>query len=80
MLCFQVEGIELYFGMGSVFMVDIVSPTKRDVDISVLHPVFRKSLEKLLGDLQDAEFHSSFLRHIEHLFGKLIYTLRVEGG
>lgn len=55
MLCFQVEGIELYFGMGSVFMVDIVSPTKRDVDISVLHPVFRKSLEKLLGDLQDAE-------------------------
>ena len=36
-------------------MVDLLSPTKRDVDTTVLHPVFRGALEKLKGDLLEAD-------------------------
>jgi peptidoglycan LD-endopeptidase CwlK len=34
-------------------MIDLVSKTKRDVDLSILHPAFRDNLNKLLKDLAD---------------------------
>ena len=36
-------------------MVDLVSPTKRDIETTVLHPVFRIALGRLTEDLHDAD-------------------------
>lgn len=36
-------------------MVDLTSPTKRDIEAGPLHPVFREALRKLLSDLEREE-------------------------
>ncbi|WP_137157712.1 M15 family metallopeptidase [Rhizobium sp. FKL33] len=36
-------------------MIDLISPTSRNVDLSFLHPIFRDAIERLKNELEDAE-------------------------